>query len=74
MLLMGPRDLSTPQDIYPEMELLSHCRWRQCQALAEQFWIHFIQYYLPPLQNRTSKEITLLLVQSSNRDGLPRSK
>lgn len=26
MLLMGHPGLSTPQDIYPETELLSHCR------------------------------------------------
>ncbi|CAI5670381.1 unnamed protein product [Oreochromis niloticus] len=52
MLLMGRPDSSMPQVVYPEAELLNRCRWRQCQALADQFCIHFIRNYLPSLQLR----------------------
>ncbi|KAE8289497.1 hypothetical protein D5F01_LYC11199 [Larimichthys crocea] len=53
MLLMGRPDPSTPQVIYSDTELLSRRRWKQCQALADQFWIHFIRYYLPSLQTHS---------------------
>lgn len=53
MLLMGRPDPCTPQVIYPDTELLSRRRWRHCQALADQFWIHFIRNYLPSLQTRS---------------------
>ncbi|XP_026029422.1 uncharacterized protein LOC113025652 [Astatotilapia calliptera] len=52
MLLMGRPDSGMPQVVYPEAELLSRRRWRQCQALADQFWIHYIRNYLPSLQMR----------------------
>ncbi|KAE8281784.1 hypothetical protein D5F01_LYC19167 [Larimichthys crocea] len=53
MLLMGRPDPSTPQVIYSDIELLSCRRCKQCQALADQFWIHFIRNYLPSLQTRS---------------------
>ena len=53
MLLMGRRDPSIPQVIYSETELLSRRRWKQCQALADQFWVKYIRNYLPSLQTRS---------------------
>ncbi|XP_073334837.1 uncharacterized protein [Pagrus major] len=53
MLLIGRLDPSTPQVIYSDTELLSRRRWRHCQSLADQFWIHFIRNYLPSLQTRS---------------------
>ncbi|KAI3371816.1 hypothetical protein L3Q82_024364 [Scortum barcoo] len=47
MLLTARPDPSMPQVIYSDTELLSRHRWRQCQALPEQFWVHFIRNYLP---------------------------
>lgn len=52
MLLMGRPDPSTPQ-VISDTELLSRRRRKQCQALADQFWIHFIRNYLPSLQTRS---------------------
>ncbi|KAK7880770.1 hypothetical protein WMY93_032583 [Mugilogobius chulae] len=51
-LLMGRPDSSLPQVVYPESELLSRKRWRHSQILADHFWKHFIQHFLPTLQSR----------------------
>ncbi|XP_039653083.1 uncharacterized protein LOC120557116 [Perca fluviatilis] len=51
-LLMGRPDSSLPQVVYPETELLSRKRWRHTQVLADHFWRHFIQHFLPTLQAR----------------------
>lgn len=51
-LLMGRPDSSLPQVVYPESELLSRRRWRHSQVLADHFWRHFIQHFLPTLQAR----------------------
>ncbi|KAI4903701.1 hypothetical protein NFI96_008893, partial [Prochilodus magdalenae] len=51
-LLMGQRDVSLPQVVYHNSELLSRRRWRHSQVLADHFWRHFIKYYLPSLQAR----------------------
>ncbi|XP_021324376.1 uncharacterized protein [Danio rerio] len=51
-LLMGRPDVSLPQVIYPESEILSRKRWRHSQVLADQFWTSFIKNYLPTLQQR----------------------
>ncbi|XP_067654469.1 uncharacterized protein [Haliotis asinina] len=52
ILLMGRRDASLPQVVYPADELLGRKRWRHSQVLAAQFWKHFVKYYLPTLQVR----------------------
>ncbi|XP_067674964.1 uncharacterized protein [Haliotis asinina] len=52
ILLMGRRDASLPQVVYPAHELLGRKRWRHSQVLADQFWKHFVKYYLPTLQVR----------------------
>nr|XP_057931658.1 uncharacterized protein LOC131131201 [Doryrhamphus excisus] len=51
-LLMGRPDSSLPQVIYPATELLSRKRWRHSQILADHFWKHYIQHFLPTLQAR----------------------
>lgn len=51
-LLMGRPDSSLPPVIYPESELISRRRWWHSQVLADQFWKHFIRFYLPSLQTR----------------------
>lgn len=53
ILLMGQWDPATPHAVYSERELLSWCKWKQCQVLADQFWAKFIRDYLPSLQTRT---------------------
>ncbi|XP_048865547.1 uncharacterized protein LOC125739453 isoform X1 [Brienomyrus brachyistius] len=53
LLLMGRLDPSLPQAVYTEAELLSRRRWKHSQVLADQFWVHFIKYYLPALQTRS---------------------
>ncbi|KAL0165842.1 hypothetical protein M9458_037686, partial [Cirrhinus mrigala] len=63
VLLMGRRDGSLPQVVYTKSELLSRCRWRHSQILADQFWSSFIKNYLPSLQSHqkwhsTSTDIT----------------
>ncbi|KAL0194586.1 hypothetical protein M9458_008158, partial [Cirrhinus mrigala] len=50
--LIGHRDVSLPQVIYQESEMLSRRRWRHSQLLAEHFWKHFLKHYLPDLQAR----------------------
>ncbi|XP_046556868.1 uncharacterized protein LOC124266100 [Haliotis rubra] len=52
LLLMGRRDPSLPQVVYPVSELMGRRRWRHSQVIADQFWVHFIKYYLPDLQLR----------------------
>lgn len=52
MLLMGRLDSSLPQVVYPQSEMLSKRRWRHSQIMADHFWKHFIQNYLPGLQSR----------------------
>nr|XP_055076729.1 uncharacterized protein LOC129455971 [Misgurnus anguillicaudatus] len=52
VLLMGRRDGSLPQVVYPKSELLSRRRWRHSQILADQFWSSFIKNYLPSMQSR----------------------
>ncbi|XP_049329393.1 uncharacterized protein LOC111189354 [Astyanax mexicanus] len=52
ILLMGRRDASLPQVVYQNSEMLGRRRWRHSQLLADHFWKHFIQYYLPSLQAR----------------------
>lgn len=60
LLLRGRPDLSLPQVVYPESELLSRCRWRHTQVLGDHFWRKFIRHYLPALQTCTKwqKEMT----------------
>ena len=50
---MGRLDPSLPQAVYTESDLLSRRRWKHAQVLADQFWRHFIQRYLPSLQTRS---------------------
>ncbi|NP_001410306.1 uncharacterized LOC100150025 [Danio rerio] len=50
--LIGRRDVSLPQVVYEDSEILSRRRWRHSQLLAEHFWRHFLKYYLPDLQAR----------------------
>ncbi|XP_033637433.1 uncharacterized protein LOC117298338 [Asterias rubens] len=52
ILLMGRHDQSLPQVVYPVDELIGRRRWRHSQVLADQFWSHFLKYYLPSLQLR----------------------
>lgn len=52
LLLMGRRDGSLPQVVYPATELLSRRRWRHSQILTDHFWSSFIRYYLPGMQAR----------------------
>ncbi|XP_033639868.1 uncharacterized protein LOC117300250 [Asterias rubens] len=52
ILLMGRHDQSLPQVVYPVEELIGRRRWRHSQVLADQFWSHFLKYYLPSLQLR----------------------
>jgi hypothetical protein len=49
---MGRHDQSLPQVVYPVDELIGRRRWRHSQVLADQFWSHFLKYYLPSLQLR----------------------
>ena len=56
VLLMGRRDVSLPQVVYPATEILGRHRWRHSQILADQFWSNFIKYYLPSLR-LTSTEV-----------------
>lgn len=51
-LLMGRLDASLPLTVYPQSELVSRRRWRHSQILADQFWRHYIKFYLPGLQSR----------------------
>ncbi|KAL0151955.1 hypothetical protein M9458_052762 [Cirrhinus mrigala] len=51
-LLMGRPDASLPLTVYPESELVSRRRWRHSQILADQFWRHYLKFYLPSLQSR----------------------
>ncbi len=51
-LLMGRPDASLPLTVYPESELVSRRRWRHSQILADQFWRHYLKFYLPGLQHR----------------------
>ncbi len=51
-LLMGRPDASLPLTVYPESELVSRRRWRHSQILADQFWRHYLKFYLPGLQSR----------------------
>lgn len=57
MLLMGRRDPSLPQVVYSDKELLSRRKWRQCQALADQFWSKFTTNYLPSFQTRSKWQL-----------------
>ncbi len=50
--LIGRRDASLPQVVYQDSGVLSRCRWRHSQLLADHFWRHFIKYYLHSLQVR----------------------
>ena len=52
MLLMGRPDHAPPQVVYPEVDVLSRRRWRQCQALMQQFWKEFVGSYLSAMQAR----------------------
>ncbi|XP_022103013.1 uncharacterized protein LOC110985885 [Acanthaster planci] len=52
MLLMGRLDHAPPQLVYPDEDVLSRRRWRQCQALMQRFWKEFTQSYLPAMQAR----------------------
>ena len=49
---MGRHDQSLPQVVYPVDELIGRRRRRHSQVLADQFWSHFLKYYLPSLQLR----------------------
>ncbi|KAL1255485.1 hypothetical protein QQF64_013546 [Cirrhinus molitorella] len=51
-LLMGRPDSSLPPEVYPESELISRWRWCHSQVLADNFWRHFLKFYLPGLQTR----------------------
>ncbi|XP_026061422.1 uncharacterized protein LOC113045324 [Carassius auratus] len=50
--LMGRPDASLPLTVYPQSELISRRRWRHSQILADQFWRHYVKFYLPGLQGR----------------------
>ena len=52
MLLMGRRDHAPVQVVYPDRDVLSRRRWRQCQALMQRFWREFVQSYLSAMQAR----------------------
>ena len=52
MLLMGRPDHAPLQVIYPDKDVLSRRRWRQCQALMQRFWKEFVQSYLSAMQAR----------------------
>lgn len=51
ILLMGRRDASLPQVAYAPGDM-GRRRWRHCQNMVDQFWIHFTRNYLPMLQTR----------------------
>ncbi|XP_026056216.1 uncharacterized protein LOC113041867 [Carassius auratus] len=51
ILLMGRRDASLPQVAYAPGDM-GRRRWRHCQNMVDQFWIHFTRNYLPTLQTR----------------------
>lgn len=51
ILLMGRRDAALPQAVYAPA-VMGRRRWRHCQNLVDQFWIHFTRNYLPTLQTR----------------------
>ena len=51
-LLMGRLDPALPQGVYNQDEMRGRRMWRHSQVLADQFWSHFLLYYLPSLQAR----------------------
>ena len=51
-LLMGRLDPALPQSVYNQDEMRGRRMWRHSQVLADQFWSHFLLYYLPSLQAR----------------------
>lgn len=51
-LLMGRLDPALPQSVYRQDEMKGRRMWRHSQVLADQFWSHFLLYYLPSLQAR----------------------
>lgn len=51
-LLMGRPDPTLPQSVYSQSEIRGRRMWRHSQVLADQFWSHFVLYYLPSLQSR----------------------
>ncbi len=50
-LLMGRPDASLPLTVYPESELVRRWRWHHSQILEDQFWRHYLKFYLPGLQS-----------------------
>ncbi|XP_022079226.1 uncharacterized protein LOC110973069 [Acanthaster planci] len=51
-LLLGRPDHAPPQVVYPDQYIHGRRRWRQCQALMQQFWKEFVDSYLPSMQAR----------------------
>lgn len=51
-LLMGRLDPTLPQTVYCPSEVKGRRMWRYSQVLADQFWSHYLLYYLPSLQAR----------------------
>lgn len=51
-LLMGRLDPALPQAVYSSDEMRGRRMWRHSQVLADQFWSHYVLYYLPSLQAR----------------------
>lgn len=52
LLLMGRHDASLPHAVYVDRDLLGGRRWKHSQVLADHFWSHFMQNYLPSLQRQ----------------------
>nr|XP_061816936.1 uncharacterized protein LOC133606706 [Nerophis lumbriciformis] len=78
ILLMGRRDSALPQVVYVPA-VMGRRRWRHCQTLVDQFWIHFIRSYLPTLQTRSkwqrsSENITINTVVLMVDPSLPRAQ
>ena len=51
-LLLLKSEVALPPGLFKKEDLLSHCRWRQVQYLADLFWRRWSKEYLPLLQLR----------------------
>lgn len=49
---MERHDASLPHAVYVDRDLLGGRRWKHSQVLADHFWSHFMQNYLPSLQRQ----------------------
>lgn len=78
ILLMGRRDAALPQVVYAPAGM-GRRRWRHCQTLVDQFWLHFVRNYIPNLQarqkwQRSSQNITVDSVVLIVDPSLPRAQ